>query len=193
MVQPELFDELHAERKPRRSFLPAFPGRFLRLKVATEDAVFAGLGLVLVVLAGFCLGVERGKRLPASPTAPEPALGVAVARETAARPAPVPERKLTPAIPVAVSPAPAEPEPAVGSEAPGGGYAIQLASYAGIQSAQEEAKRLGRKGFRAQVVRQGHWVELRAVGYRSKAQAQEALAILRKTYRDAFVKRLSSE
>lgn len=194
MVQPELFPDVHAQRKLKRSLFPALPGRFLRMKIAYEDAVFVGLGLLLVVLAGFCLGVERGKRLDSSRVRPEPAWGLAAAqgsgRGSAAAPGPE-QRKPSPMIPVAVSPAPAAPSPAPEAEESSGEYAIQLASYVGIQSAQEEAKRLGRKGIRAEVIPQGRFYELRAVGYRSKAQATEALASLRKTYKDAFVKRRS--
>ena len=69
-MQPELFDNLQAPQ-PRRFQSPLFPSRFLRVRIAYEDLIFGGLSLVLVLLAGFCIGVERGKKLvffaPAAP------------------------------------------------------------------------------------------------------------------------------
>ncbi|MCM8811856.1 MAG: SPOR domain-containing protein [Candidatus Omnitrophica bacterium] len=75
---------------------------------------------------------------------------------------------------------------------PEGPYVIQLASYVGVHSAQAEADRLRRQGFNPRVIKQGKYYELRVVGYRSKMEAMDKLATLRKTYHDGFVKRLSS-
>ena len=58
--------------------------------------------------------------------------------------------------------------------------------------AQQEARRLAKSGVRAQVVKQGKYLELRAVGYRSKQEAKSALAGLRTKYPDAFMKRVSN-
>ena len=195
MFQPELFKDLPSDQKQKRFQFLNFPGRFLRLLVAYEDAVFALLGLVLVVLAGFCFGVERGKRLGPQMEVLS-AWGVATARENT----PVPEapramsvavqvqaqqRKPAPVIPVSV-PAVAQPPAA------GGSFAIQLASYIGPEAAQEEVRRLAKRGVRAQVLKQGKYLELRAVGYASKPEAKGALAGLRKMYPDAFLKRVDS-
>ena len=196
MFQPELFGDLPPEQKPKHFQFANFPGRFLRLRVAYEDAVFTVLGLVLVVLAGFCLGVERGKRLGPQPEVMSMA-GVATAQNLSvagpsnaaapAVPAAVPARKTIPVIPAAVSPVPA---PAVAEPPTGGGFAIQLATYMGPQAAQEEVRRLAKKGVQAQVLKQGKYLELRAGGYRSKQEAKSALSGLRKQYPDAFLKRV---
>ena len=197
MFQPELFRDLPSDQKPKHFQFANFPGRFLRLRVAYEDAVFTLLGLVLVVLAGFCIGVERGKRL--GPQAEiVSAEGVATARENVPVPgtartvavAPAQPRKPIPIIPAAV---PAAPQSA--SEAPlpaGGGFAIQLATYTGQEMAQQEVLRLTKKGVRAQIIKQGKYLELRAVGYRSKQEAKTALAGLRAKYPDAFLKQVSN-
>ncbi len=161
--------------------------------MAYEDAVFTLLGLLLVVLAGFCLGVERGKQIGPQLEVVSMA-GVATAQNLpvvqpvrAAVPAAVAPRKTIPVIPAAVSPVPA---PAVSEPAASGGFAIQLASYLGQQAAQEEVRRLAKNGVRAQVLKQGKYLELRAVGYRSKQEAKAALSGLRKIYPDAFLKRV---
>ena len=206
MFQPELFRDLQPDQKPKQSPLSGFPGRSLRLRVAYEDAVFTLLSLVLVVLAGFCLGVERGKRLGPQPEIVTTA-GVATAREN--RPVPNPAvltgartlvsrpiepRREIPIIPAAVPAAPApaaqEPGPALKSAE---GFAIQLATYVGQEAAQQEVLRLAKRGIRAQVLKQGRYLELRAVGYRSKPEAKAALTGLRRMYPDAFLKRVSNE
>ena len=186
MFQPELFQNLPSEQKPRHFRLAHFPGRFFRLRVAYEDAVFAMLGFVLVVLAGFCLGVERGKRVGPQPQ-PIETIGIATARESMPAlllvPA-APSRKSVPVTPVAVSAIPAQ-RPEMGD------FVIQLATYNGPSSADEEGRRLAKRGIQTQVVKQGPLLELRAVGYRSKPAAKAALGVLRQNYPDAFLKRVS--
>lgn len=197
-MQPELFQDLPAGQRPKRSAWGAFPGRHLQIRVAYEDLIFGVLGVLLLLLGGFCLGVERGKRLTGgrgsavsvhAPRAPEPELPSQV---VGSEPGPV----LMPAVP-AVRPAPIAPARkskavSVAAREPQGRYVIQLASYVGPQSARNEAERLRRKGVDARVVKSGRYYELRAIGYRSHLEAKSSLERLRKRYRDAFVKRLSA-
>ena len=202
MFQPELFKDLQPGQKPKQFQLSSFPGRFLRLRVAYEDAVFTLLGLVLVVLAGFCLGVERGKHLGPQPEVLQTA-GIATAREN--KPAPDPIRLKEPATALALSAEPRKVLPVIPASVPAAirgpgsasqadeAFAIQLATYVGQQAAQQEVRRLAQKGVRAQVLKQGRYLELRAVGYRSKPAAKAALASLRTMYPDAFLKRVSNE
>ena len=70
-------------------------------------------------------------------------------------------------------------------------YVIQLASFVDSQVAQVEAQRLRRSGFNALVIKQGKYLELRVIGYRSRSDAMSSLLLLRKMYHDGFVKRLS--
>ncbi|MBI3322786.1 MAG: SPOR domain-containing protein [Candidatus Omnitrophica bacterium] len=191
-----------------------FPGRFLRVRVAYEDLIFGTLALALVLLGGFCLGVERGKRLGVgvAPLADAGNVGVAsaqVARERleapriSAAPRKI-ERKPPMVLPreeVAALPVIRVSTPVVTGSAlttsdardqAAGAYVIQLASYNGERSAKEEAGRLSKRGVKAQVIPQGKYFELRAVGFRTRAEAKGALSALTPTYRDAFIKRLSS-
>ena len=194
MFQPELFQDLPTEQKPKRFQLPSIAGRFLRVRVAYEDLIFLTLAIFLVMLGGFCLGVERGKRL-VPPTAVLATEGLAAAGESASPAEGVQVRSR----PFPMIPAGASPVPAVASNksevSAGGGvvpYVIQLATYVGESAAQEEVRRLTQRGVKAQVIQQGRYFELRAVGYRSRLEAKEALEGLRKIYRDAFIKRPSS-
>ena len=156
---------------------PLFPHRYIRLRMAYEDLIFCSLSLVLVLLAGFCLGVERGKRISGAP--------VPVAEAPIAVPSPLREVNLAPVI-VEQRAVPVQ------TLTPGGPYAIQLASYVGMDAAQVEAKRLQRLGFMPRVIRQGKYYELRVIGYHTRDEASGSLATLKKTYHDSFIKRLSS-
>lgn len=188
-MQPELFD-LQAEPHSRGFQPPLFPRRFIRLRIAYEDLIFAALGLILVLLGGFCLGVERGKRLEVHPSvaAPQPAAVEAASAPPSEMVIPAPSVK-TMAVP-AESAVASSPKPNSKS-APGGPYAIQLASYVEAQSARVEADRLRRRGFDPRVVKHGKYFELRLAGYRSRAEAMVPLNQLKKVYRDGFIKRLT--
>lgn len=195
MFQPWLFEDLPSEPRPRRFQIFPLPGPFLRLRLAYEDLLFCALALLLVVLGGFCLGVERGKQL-----VPQPALvgiqGMATAGEEAPSRASARKRP-PPVIPVGVTPVPVagangSGTTVLGPAARAGPYVLQLASYTAERVAQEEVRRLGKQGVQAQVIRQGRYFELRAIGFRSREEAKEALTGLRRIYRDAFLKRVGS-
>ena len=176
-MQPELFNDLVPGRELRRQIHPPlFPSRFLRIRVAYEDLIFSVLALILVLLAGFCLGVERGKWMTQSPrTQVRSPVIEQVARMGDPAPLSVVQR----------------PTGAVARAVPRQGpYAIQLASYLNEPPAQAEADLLRRKGFNAQVVKQGKYFELRVSGYSQRSEAVTALATLKKTYHDGFVKRI---
>jgi len=178
-MQPELFQNLGDESQPKGSHPSLFPHRYLRVRVAYEDLIFVSLSLVMVLLAGFCLGVERGKRLSSASVLEESPV------------VPVPVHK--PAIPlVDVTSAKTVPSDARKAEGEKSPYVIQCASFRDPRVAQEESIQLKRQGFDARVVKQGIYYELRVVGYRARAEALDALPALRKTYQDGFVKRLSS-
>jgi cell division septation protein DedD len=183
-MQEELFDELKPEPKPKGITPLFFPHRFLRVRVAYEDLVCAILGFSLLVLGGFCVGVERGKVLAAAPAAVKlPAPEVSRPQTVEVASAALKSEELTRG---KVSAAAASPAGAAGS------YVIQLASYVTEGPAHMEAGRLRRQGLNAQVVASGRYFELRVAGYRTRDQAVSTLASLKKTYHDGFVKKVSS-
>lgn len=186
-MQQELFRDLKTQPEFQRNLPPLFPHRFLRLRVAYEDLIFGVMALTLVVLGGFCLGVERGKDLTMGTS-----LSLVQKPKVAPQRMAAPEPIQTPAVlTVPAASPPLKGSAQVPSEvvAP---YAIQLASYVDSRSAQAEVQRLRRQGYKAQVIKQGKYYELRVSGYRSRSDASVSLAALKKTYRDGFVKRLSS-
>ncbi|MBI4227490.1 MAG: hypothetical protein HY600_04335, partial [Candidatus Omnitrophica bacterium] len=65
--QPELFTEFQAPSKPpwwARYW--RVPQRFVVMRLAAEDLVLAAIAALMIMVLGFCLGVERGKRLIAT-------------------------------------------------------------------------------------------------------------------------------
>ena len=183
-MQPELFQDYEPDPRLKKRFPPLFPHRFVRVRVAYEDIIFATLSLVLILLAGFCLGVERGKGL-SDPSVDQAAL---MAR--------TPEGNRLSRVARSVEMKRTLEKPRVMQKrvqkSLGGRYVIQLASYVNARPAQAEAERLRRAGFVPRVIRQGKYFELRVVGYESRSEALTPLATLRKTYHDGFIKRLSS-
>ncbi len=185
-MQPDLFGDLRAEPHSRGFQPPLFPHRFIRLRVAYEDLIFSVLGLILLLLGGFCFGVERGKQLEVHPVVAAPQPNV-VPPPVMAIPAPSVKVVVVPTQSV-VSRAAAKANSKSGA---GGAYAIQLASYVDAQSARIESDRLRRRGLDPRVVKQGKYFELRLAGYRSRAEAMVLLSQLKKVYHDGFIKHLS--
>jgi len=189
-----------SQPRPRRFQLFSLPGRFLRLRLAYEDLLFGALALLLVVLGGFCLGVERGKQLSGAQPVLLTTQGIATAGEGTRAPAAADPGSLEAkrvkrpiaVIPVGMTAVPAaQSHPsAEGQGTASSSYVIQLASYTRSGPAQEEVRRLEKRGVRAQVVPQGRYFEVRAVGFRSREEAQGVLSSLRQIYRDAFLKRV---
>jgi len=195
MSQPELFEDLERTHPPRGEGLFDLSNRFLSFKVAYEDLIFAGLGLILILLVGFCLGVERGKRLAGQANRTESQFSSIAAAGQGGIESEKPvwtvgktETLRESPIPVATSGHP-HLERAKGIKSKGT-YAIQLASYVGLQSAEAERQRLIQKGIPCEVVKRGRYYVVRAIGFSSRDEAEQALASLRKVYRDALIREM---
>jgi cell division septation protein DedD len=154
--------------------------------------------LILVLLAGFCLGVERGKSISGEPAQRRPAAPspmIARERAPAAReylPKVATAERVIPAPVVAINRTSTPQNVAAPAQGGDGLYAIQLASYVGAEAAQAEAARVKRLGFTPRVIKQGKFFELRVVGFRSREEASGSLATLKKTYHDSFIKKVTS-
>ena len=168
--QPELFEQFDAPTRPSwwARYWRSAP-RFLVLRVAYEDLLLAAIAAVMVLVVGFCFGVERGKRLT---VASVPAASV---------PAPV-----VPPLPARVPLS--QPKPAAG-----GRYVVQVASFTARDQAEHARTRLSRYGVQASVLTKGKYHVLYAAGFQTYAQATATADRLRSTYRDCFVRKLFAE
>jgi len=207
-LQPELFHEFQqAATRPwwARRWRP--PQRYLILRVAYEDLILAAIGGLMILVLGFCAGVERGKRMTVasallgSPGSLAPTAPVA---------GPVVRPPVAPAtMPVRPPVAQPTPRPSAGTKvagySSGGGvpvqwtgrargpsarYVVQVASFIDRHAATVAQTRLTQRGFRATVVSRGRYHVLYAEGFSTHAQAAQAADRLRKAYRDCFVRTL---
>lgn len=71
-----------------------------------------------------------------------------------------------------------------------GRYSIQVASYLTETSASQEAKRLEKKGFAVSVLRKGKFMVLFVGQFTDRREAEKNIELLRKDYRDCFIRRL---
>jgi len=152
---------------------------------------------LMLLIASFTLGVEKGKLItakaveeikePLLPAAPEkialPVTGEnrSLAGKTAAEPQKI--QIAATAVPV---PAPAQKvQPPVT-----GGYAIQVASLKNEGAAKNLSETLAKKGFTASVRPSGNYLVVLAGNYASREEAQGKIKELKKTYSDCFVKKI---
>jgi cell division protein FtsN len=166
------------------------------ISIPLDTLMLSGVVLVLLLVLFFSLGVEKGKRnaflaiehnrdavvkaqseIPAAHREPlasvAPAVSPAVMPE-AVRPAPLA------AVPV-MTPSPV-------SNA--GKFSIQIASFQREAAANDEAKRLERKGLSVTVLKKGKFSVVCVGAYDAYTEAQKQLETLKRTYKDCFIRRL---
>ena len=193
--QPELFREFEPPAKPpwwAKYWRP--PQRFVVLRLAHEDLILGVIGALMVVIVGFCLGVERGKQLVVARADSSPAAVPAIASPAPLLAAPtVPVTPVIPAprlIPPSASQAPTRTRVADASE---DRYVVQVASFADRAEAEASRARLAKQGVGASVAAKGRYYVLFAGGFSTYAQATEAAGHLRDSYRDCFIRKLTSD
>jgi len=192
--QPELFGQFEAPSRPSwwARYWRSVP-RFLVLRVAYEDLLLTAIAAIMVLVVGFCLGVERGTRLVV-------ALATPAAAHLSTVPAPaVIVPPLAPALPV--RPPIVQPRPAAAvavptkvADAPSDSrYVVQVASFTARDQADAARSRLSQYGVQVSVVTKGKYHVLYASGFSTYAQATATADRLRPTYRDCFVRKLLAE
>ena len=205
--QPELFNQFQApSRPPWWARYWRSPQRFLVLRIGYEDVVLAAIGGLMVVVLGFCLGVERGRSIAFARASSDTREAVPAVRSA---PIEVPASVLAPALPIPPristdSPTrPAALRTKVAAASGGrttalagpeaGRYVVQVASFADREAAETARTRLAGKGFRASVVTKGRYYVLFAGGFATYAQATESANRLRGAYRDCFIRKLVAD
>jgi len=136
-----------------------------------EKIILLTFAFVLIGIASFSLGVEKGRRIASAKI--EPRFDTALKIEPAKAkievknivPAPAQEIKVEPAV----------------------AYAIQLASYRTKSYAQKEADALRKKGYSASLIPKGSYVVLYVVNFTNKEAAQSMLPELKKRFQDCRI------
>ncbi len=152
-----------------------------------QSVIILVLCVVMLLVASFTLGVERGKLIsrntalaPAGPwrkiAAPAPKAGTSP-KETAD----LTRQKTTPQPATAAE---KETEPAAGN------YVIQVASLKTKQAANRLAETLTKDGWASFTRTSGDYVVVLAGSFRKKEEAQSRIGELRKTFTDCFIKKI---
>ena len=206
--QPELFGEFQQVRPtPWWGRRWRFPQRFVVLRVAYEDLVLAAVGALMVIVLGFCAGVERGRSLVVASAAGETPAAVSTSRSAAPLAVPAVAIPVMPTTPAGLAPRPAMPRPplaqpshsssatkvAQNTPAPGGRYVVQVASFADRPSAEAAQRRVTQQGVQGTVAAKGRYYVLYASGFSTYAQATAAATQLRSAYQDCFVRKLTGD
>ena len=175
MEEDKYQKELFEFEKPKRSFprlgnifpKPDFDGRIL-ITFGLERLIFISIGIIMLLVIVFALGVERGKvvarALPRPQTIPAPAIKANSLQGKVSAPA---------ALQDFVKP-----------------YTIVAAAFRRKDIAIQELNKLRKGGFDAILVQNDSYFQVRVGAYPDKdsVQSQKALARIRQFYKDAYFK-----
>ena len=205
--------ELFEFEKPKRFFPKLsdfFPkGDFERNVVLTltlDRAVFIAIGIIMVMVALYALGVEAGKSKAAEETAhPVPApVVVPQTVKVAAQQQPViiagahvvkqnqPVKAVTPVVnaqQIATKiPAKTIPAPVVSNvNKP---YTIVAATFASKDTAMQEINKLKKQGYNAMLIQSAHYFQVCIGAYadRTGPESQKDLKKIKRSYKDAYIR-----
>jgi hypothetical protein len=158
-TQLELFSQAQGVLGPAAARRPLFVS-YIR---AYEKNILLTIGMLLMAIISFSLGVEKGRS--SSLLKNSPRLDIAVATVPQEVPAKIQETNKEP-------------------------YIIQLASYKSRASAEREAEQLKKRGFSSMVLSRGDYSVLCVGGFVTKEKAQLIISKLKVRFRDCYVRRL---
>lgn len=179
-AQPELFPNFTQEQnEPRPVKKIIFPQKKLKITLPYEGIFLLIIGFMMVVIISFSLGVEKGKRIKSAQLTPlslrESQEPIRSSQKTAMGLLPVHEEisKEKEALPVDHS------RP----------YTIQVVTYRRKGYAREEMARLEKRGYQPFIITSGEYIQLCVGTYSNQKEARQLQKILKKTYRDCYVRR----
>ncbi|MBN2097254.1 MAG: SPOR domain-containing protein [Candidatus Omnitrophica bacterium] len=164
--QAELFQELSDQ--PQKSKRAKFNLTKIALILSYENIIILSIGLVMVLIVCYSLGVERGKYLVQAKSEDlelRPTEQTEQVQETQSAPTVKPDL------------------PKQGKK-----IKIQVATFRSDKYAEIAKKRLEHSGFQPFVVTRGTFREVCVGGYSDKQEAKQALKELRKMYADCFIR-----
>lgn len=191
--QKELF-EFETPKKPAARFGNIFQRADFAIVLTAEKMVFTAIGLIMLMVIFFALGVEKGKSavysrpaaakaaIATSVAAPEAPVKTAAVTITASRPI-VPTTNITPKS--AVSAITARTQAAYDKTKP---YTVVAAAFSRADFAAQEAAKLKMNGLEAYVY-YGEPYYLACVGsFQNKEGAQKILSRVKQMHKDAYVR-----
>ncbi|MFC1548537.1 SPOR domain-containing protein [Candidatus Omnitrophota bacterium] len=196
-LQRDFFNGQYYEKKGRKpSLLRRYSEqRFLpHIKIPVEYVVIIAIGILMLAIVSYAVGVERGKRLsgigPEEPTKES----VITSEEKDVRDMPVPVKEEAKSVQkrerakTDVEKAPAQKRRTVVRKVESV-YLIQLASFRNQDAAVKEAVKLNQKGIATEIAKSGDWYQVYAAGYRTIEEARDAKKKLSVDYKDCFIRR----
>jgi len=187
-TQKELF-EFQAPKKQPRKFGQLFQQADLAFSLNAEKLVFIAIGILMLLVISFALGVERGKAISEKATETRTALVQATipaqAQRVQGQPAAA-KVQLT-ATQAQAQPAAVKIQPAA-VKATAKSYMIVAAAFSKEASATKEANRLMANGFESFVYQSKPYYLVCVGSFTNRDSAQKVLNKVRRLYRDAYVK-----
>jgi len=182
--QKELF-----EFEKRKRFFPRLSGLFpkadlernVAIRITLDKAVFIAIGIVMLMVAIYALGVEAGKRRPAEPL------------QAQAMPVQAPISAQGPTVPIAVRPASSQQTRAVlpqKNAVAAGPYTILAATFINKDNALQEVRKLRLQGLDAMLVQKDSRFLACVGSYPDKGsvQIQNDLNKVKRLHSDAYVR-----
>ncbi len=194
-VQPELFCKINKKQKQNLLNKNIFCSHYKSaISVSLDTLIVIIIGVLMVNLSAFVLGIEKGKTIAKNDVnkcvAVQPAGNAAVPmkqKKSIIGPAAIKQnaRKENPEIKAI------EQKQIVKKVViPASGYIIQLVTYSSDSPAHKEVSRLNDIGLAGHVIKSGEYYIVYAGTYNSKITAKEKLAGFKQRYKDCFVRLL---
>lgn len=167
--EKDLFDQIQtADKKIRKKTRLLLPRLKDSITISYENVIFIVIAIIMSCIISFSLGVEKGRQDIGHRTE------VSYDRKGAS----YPKQTHTESIASAKKRRKAT------------GYIIQLAAFVKITSAKEEAERLKREGYDANIKKSGTYYQLYIGGFERREAAERAIKKLKERYADCYIRKI---
>ncbi|MFH1856965.1 MAG: SPOR domain-containing protein [Candidatus Omnitrophota bacterium] len=191
--QLEFFEELSKDissKKFRGFKFPVTGDEKIILKVSYEKMILAVIAFVLVLTLVFSLGVERGRN------SKQPLLvqqkEIFEETESVAEP-PVKEVNNVVHLPAVEKEASQKSRETKKNDAKKTFYTVQVVAYKNASKAKEEKKNIEKSGVKSFIIKGENYFLVCAGDFNEIDSAKKQVMMLKKTYRDCFVKKVKQE
>ena len=191
-IQKELFNEFDAPRKKPKGFGQFFQKTDFAVSLSPEKLVFVSIGMTMLLVVSFALGVERGKVISGNIIQADAPVAQAPAKQVVQVKAPVavtniaPKEKTQANIAKTVSgPVPVQVKNLADKSKP---YTIVAATFSKEVYAAKEAAQLKGNGFEAFVLKSEPYYLACVGSFANKDSAQKILNKVKQMHRDAYIR-----
>lgn len=190
-LQKELFKEFEEPKKKVKKTDTILPKNYILFNVSYEQIIFITIGIIMLMVLLFSLGVERGKRLIYSKVSKEETRAGIVSIEDLKKDSTSPG----PLVTETSTPEPKDEEAKIIEPKEEKGitsaklFTIQVIAYRSKRSAQDELIKLSKKGFSPFIIVGGGYYQICVGEYRDQDEAKGDLLELKKVYKDSFIRK----